>query len=151
MKGCYYKSHKGKTHDTTNYSVLKREIDEKQLKGNLIQIEWSLRAKFDADKSKDGAKANDHPQETLTIWAKSGRLGDDIRMDNIIRSMQNFTFSMTDLCPTGWRGDNPLIIQGSIGDIIIHRVYVDTHSSADIIHEHYLYLIPEDGRRALSP
>lgn len=38
MKGRFFEYHKRKTHDTTNCSVLKREMEEKQFKGNLIEV-----------------------------------------------------------------------------------------------------------------
>lgn len=49
---------------------------------------------------------------------------------------RTLTFSAQDPRPEGWRGDNPLVIQASIKDVIIHRVYIDTGSSTDIIYEH---------------
>lgn len=64
----------------------------KQLKGNLIEIAQSLHANFDAENANDGAKANDRPQEILTIQAKKGRPGDDSGMDNITRSMEGLIF-----------------------------------------------------------
>lgn len=50
--------------------MLKREMEEKQLKGNQIEIARSLHAKFNVKSAKDGTKANDHPQEILTILEK---------------------------------------------------------------------------------
>nr|KAJ0202128.1 hypothetical protein LSAT_V11C600303100 [Lactuca sativa] len=44
----YCEYHKSKTHDTVNYSVLKKEMEEKQLKRDLVEVTRSLRAKFDA-------------------------------------------------------------------------------------------------------
>lgn len=47
-KFCEY--HKSKTDDTNECTILKREIDEKQLVGNIVNIAKELRAKFDEDK-----------------------------------------------------------------------------------------------------
>ena len=58
---------------------------------------------------------------------------------------------MNDPRPTGWRGDNSQVIQGSVQDVNIHSVYVDTGSSADIIYEHYFRLLPEKCKEALKP
>lgn len=38
VKGRFCEYHKSKTHDTVNCSVLKREMEEKQLKGNLVEV-----------------------------------------------------------------------------------------------------------------
>ena len=61
------------------------------------------------------------------------------------------TFSIQDPRPDGWKGDNPLIIQASIKDVTIHRVYVDTGSSADIIYEHCFRLLPDRWKDNLRP
>lgn len=58
---------------------------------------------------------------------------------------------MTDLNPAGWRRDNLLIIQGCIRNTIIHRVYVDTGSSIDIIYKHYLCLLSDRWKEELKP
>lgn len=54
MHYCEY--HKSRAHDTTNCSVLKREMEEKQLKGNIVKIAQSLRAKFGVEHPKDNPK-----------------------------------------------------------------------------------------------
>lgn len=70
-------------------------MEGKQLKGNLIDIARSLRSKFDIENANDDVKANDHPQDILTIQAKRRRPGEDSGMENITRSMQDLTFLMT--------------------------------------------------------
>lgn len=40
-------------HDTTYCLVLKSEMEEKKLKGNIVEIARSLRMKFDAENPKD--------------------------------------------------------------------------------------------------
>lgn len=66
-------------------------------------------------------------------------------------SARALTFSIQDPRPDGWRGDNPLIIQASIKDVTIHRVYVDTESLADIIYEHCFRLLPDRWKDNLRP
>lgn len=56
-----------KTHDTVNCSVLKRGMEEKQLKGNLIKVAQSLCAKFDAENAKDTVRERDQPHEIMMI------------------------------------------------------------------------------------
>lgn len=65
--------------------------------------------------------------------------------------MQWLTFSAKDAWTAGWRGDDPLIIQGSIKNVTIHRVYIDTGSSADIIYEHCFRLLPDRWKENLKP
>lgn len=45
-------------HETTNCSILKKEIKEKQLKGNLVEVARSLRAKFDVENAKGASREN---------------------------------------------------------------------------------------------
>lgn len=70
----YCEYHKSRTHDTINCAVLKREIEEKQLKGNVIEIAKSLRAKFDADNPKDATGKTERRLEILTIHHKRRRV-----------------------------------------------------------------------------
>lgn len=65
-KARYCEYHKSMTYDTVNCAVLKREIEEKQLKDNVIEIAKSLRAKFDAENPKDAAGKTEHRLEILT-------------------------------------------------------------------------------------
>lgn len=53
--------------------VLKKEVEEKQLKGNLIEIAWRLRAKFDADNAKDASREHTQPKEILMVRVKRER------------------------------------------------------------------------------
>lgn len=132
-KGWYCEYHKSKTHNTVNCSVFKREMEDKNLKWNLVEVERSLRAKFDAENAKHTIKECDQPRKILMISSKRGKQEEHDGVDNLTRSMQGLTFSAKDPWPIGWRGDDPLIIQGSIKDITIHWVYIDTGSSGDIV------------------
>ena len=77
-------------------------MEEKQLKGNLIEIVRNLCAKFDAQNSKDGTKVNDRPQEILAIRAKRERPRNDDGVKYITRSMRGLSFSTMDPCSAGW-------------------------------------------------
>lgn len=66
----FYEYHKSKTHDTNECTVLKREIDEKHLVGNIVNIEKDLRAKFDEDKH--------HPKKPERWRERSRKKGGDI-------------------------------------------------------------------------
>lgn len=72
-KMCYYEYHKSRKHDMISCSVLKREIEEKQLKGNVIEIAKSLRAMFDAKNPKDATGRENRRLEILAIHHKRGR------------------------------------------------------------------------------
>lgn len=65
--------------------------------------------------------------------------------------MRTLTFSVQDHRPEGWRGDDPLVIQASIRDVTIHRVYMDTGSLADIIYEHCFRLLLDRWKDNLQP
>lgn len=77
-------------------------MEEKQLKGNLVEITRSLLAKFDALNLKGNTKTNDCPHEILTIQAKLGRLKKDSDVDNVTRTMCGLICSTSDPCPTSW-------------------------------------------------
>nr|KAJ0199675.1 hypothetical protein LSAT_V11C600301860 [Lactuca sativa] len=66
-KNRYCEYHKSKTHDTVNCSVLKKEMEEKQLKGDLVEIARSLRAKFDAENAKSTPREGTQPKEIFMI------------------------------------------------------------------------------------
>ena len=51
----------------------------------------------------------------------------------------------------GWRGDDPLIIQKSIKDVTIHRMYINAGSSADIINKHCFCLLSDRWKESLKP
>lgn len=76
--------------------MLKTEMEEKQLKDNLIEVARSLRAKFDDENDKDTTKAHDQPQEIMMIRSKSGRQEECIGVDNLTKSMQGLSFSKKD-------------------------------------------------------
>lgn len=92
---CYYKYHKSRTHDTNNCSVMKREIGEKQLKRNIVEIARSLWAKFDAENPKYNARGGNCCQEILMIHYKRGRMERTCYINNIIGAMRRVNFSTT--------------------------------------------------------
>ncbi|KAL7613291.1 hypothetical protein Lser_V15G09109 [Lactuca serriola] len=135
-KSRYCEYHESKTHDTASCSVLKKEMEEKQLKGDLVKIARSLRAKFDAKNAKNAPREGVQPKEIFMIRNKRSREAQSPNRWVPGPLARTLTFSTQDPRPEGWRGDNPLVIQASIKDVTIHRVYVDTGSSAYIIYEH---------------
>lgn len=70
---------------------------------------------------------------------------------SITETIQGLMFCVTDPSPAGWKGDNPLVIQGSIREIMIHRVYVNMGSSIDMIYEHCFRLLPDAWNEGLRP
>lgn len=89
-------------HERVKCSLLKRELEEKELKGNLIEVARSLRAKFDSENIKDTAREHDQPHKILMIRPKRGRQEEHDGVDNLTRSMQGLTFSAKDPRPEGW-------------------------------------------------
>ncbi|XP_023737234.1 uncharacterized protein LOC111885182 [Lactuca sativa] len=150
-KSRYCEYHKSKTHVTVNCSVLKKEIEEKQLKGDLVEVARSLRAKFDAENAKGPSREGVQPREIFMIRNKRSREEQRGEQTTVKLSARALTFSIQDPRPDGWRGDNLLIIQASIRDVTIHRVYIDTESSADIIYEHCFQLLPDRWKDNLRP
>ncbi|KAI3523814.1 hypothetical protein L1887_02239 [Cichorium endivia] len=64
---------------------------------------------------------------------------------------QQISFSGRDRKPDGWNGDDPLIIQARVRDVIIHRVHIDSGSAADIMFEHCFRQLPREWRADLCP
>lgn len=62
-------------------------MEEKQLKGNLVEVARSLHAKFDAKNAIDAANEHDQPHEILMIRSKQGRKEVHGNMGNPTRSM----------------------------------------------------------------
>ncbi|KAL7583074.1 uncharacterized protein LOC111911354 [Lactuca sativa] len=150
-KSRYCEYHRSKTHDTVNCSVLKKEMEEKQLKGDLVEVVRSLRAKFDAENAKGPPREGVQPREIFMIRSKRSREEQRGEQATVKPSARALMFSAQDPRPDGWKGDNPLIIQASIRDVTIHRVYVDTGSSADIIYEHCFRFLPDRWKDNLRP
>ena len=126
-------------------------MEEKQLKGDLVEIARSLRAKFDAENAKSTPREGVQPKEIFMIRSKRSRGEQQTEQGTTRTPMHTLTFSIQDPRPEGWRGDDPLVLQASIRDVTIHRVYVDTGSSADIIYEHCFRLLPDRWKDNLHP
>ncbi|GJW63981.1 hypothetical protein Tco_0115865 [Tanacetum coccineum] len=56
---------------------------------------------------------------------------------NGLRLNTDISFTSDDPVPDHCSGDDPLVIKAEIGGNIIHRIYVDGGSSAEIMYEHY--------------
>ena len=69
----YCEYHKSKAHDTVNCSVLRKEMEEKKLKGDLVEVARSLRAKFDAENAKGPSHKGAQPREIFMIRNKRSR------------------------------------------------------------------------------
>ena len=100
-KSRYYEYHKSKTHDTASCSVLKKEMEEKQLKGDLVEVARSLRAKFDAENAKGPSREGVQPKEIFMIRSKRSR--EEQRGEQVIvkPSTRALTFSIQDPRPDG--------------------------------------------------
>ena len=110
-------------------------MEGKKLKGDLVEVTRSLRTKFDAENANGAPTEGTRPKEIFMIRAKRTRHEGTLHQENLTPMTQELTFSAQDPRPEGWTGDNPLIIQTSIKDVVIQRVYIDTSSSANIIYE----------------
>ncbi|XP_023755822.1 uncharacterized protein LOC111904277 [Lactuca sativa] len=130
---------------------LKKKWRKKKIKGDLVEVAHSLRAKFDIENAKGAPKEGTQPKEIFMIRAKRSRHEGPAHQENLTPMTQEHTFSAQDPRPEGWTGDNPLIIQTSIKYVVIHRVYVDTGSSVDIIYDHCFRLLPDRWKNGLRP
>lgn len=126
-------------------------MEEKQLKGNLIEVARSLHAKFNVENANDTTRECDQPHEILMIRSKRERQEEYDGADSLTKSMQGLTFLAKHPQSASWRRDEPLINQGPIRDITIHRVYIDTGSSTDIIYENCFCLLPDRWKESLKP
>lgn len=84
------------------------------------------------------------------IHNKWGRMEHAGGMNEITRVIRGLTFSTTNPRPMVQRGDDLLIIQGSIRDVTTHRVYIDTERSLDIIYEHCFRLVMGKWKEGLK-
>ncbi|KAI3767660.1 hypothetical protein L2E82_17975 [Cichorium intybus] len=144
----YCEFHKCYGHDTAECAVLKKELDQRIQRGNLNDIAKSIRPKN--DRNDTPAKNRDAPKkgpEILVIHKHHRRA----REQTPDVDEQQISFSSRDRKPEGWNGDDPLIIQARIRDIIIHHVHIDSGSAADIMFEHCFRQLPQEWRADLRP
>ncbi|KAI3493481.1 hypothetical protein L1887_41873 [Cichorium endivia] len=152
----YCEYHKSRAHDTTDCAMLKREMEEKQLKGNLVETAKKLREQYEANrntgKNKKDGQGIERGLEILAIRTSHKRIShasDEVECP--LQKNLNLDFSVNDPRPDNWQGDDPLIIVGYVKNVKIHRVYIDTGSAADIIHEHCFNLLPQVIKDTLQP
>ncbi|KAI3739892.1 hypothetical protein L2E82_30304 [Cichorium intybus] len=131
-------------------------MEEKNLKGNLVETAKRLREQFEAErKTERGRKDNTAGRKALEILAirTSQKRYDCSNGEHTHHNdgPLNLSFSVNDPRPENWQGDNPLILTGHFQNIKIHRVYVDGGSAADIIHEHCFNLLPQVIKEELKP
>ncbi|KAL4580201.1 hypothetical protein LXL04_016385 [Taraxacum kok-saghyz] len=67
------------------------------------------------------------------------------------RRWESLSFDMNDPIPHNHQGTEPLIIQGIVGRVMVHRIYVDNGSSANIIYAHCLSRLPEEVQKFVRP
>ncbi|KAI3739904.1 hypothetical protein L2E82_30316 [Cichorium intybus] len=127
---------------------VEKKLDQRIQRGNLNDIAKSIRPKN--DRNDPPAKNKDAPKKGLEILMihKHHRRG---REQIPALSDQQISFSSRDKMPEGWNGDDPLIIQARIRDIVIHRVHIDSGSAADIMFEHCFRQLPREWRADLRP
>lgn len=140
----YCNFHKSKTHDTGKCTLLKKEIKEKQLKGNLSNIGKDMRSKFDADQKniqakKDIGKRQEKKSDSFTITRPRKRsepyeVEDNIEVLSI--NILNMTFSTEDPRPPNWDPRGPLLVTGYIHQTKVYSLYIDNGSSTDILYKH---------------
>lgn len=115
----YYDYEKRKTHDTDECTVLRKEMDEKNLTGNLIAIAKDLRSKFDDDQRNTRDRKNGGQRQIkekiLTIvrpLEQSDREEEDSHIEVLLKNIINISFSLKYSCMTNWNPRDPLVING---------------------------------------
>ncbi|GJT60432.1 reverse transcriptase domain-containing protein [Tanacetum coccineum] len=69
--------------------------------------------------------------------------------ENGLRHITDISFTSDDPVPDHCRGDDPLVIKVEIGGCIIHRIYVDGVSSAEIMYEHCFLQLDNETKASL--
>lgn len=67
------------------------------------------------------------------------------------RKWVGLDFSSNDPITLRHQGTKPLIIKGSIGKTLIHRIYIDNRSSINIIYSHFLAQLLETVKIFIEP
>lgn len=116
-----------------------------------MEIAPNLSAKFDAENAKGVLREEAQPKEIFKIRRKRGGKEGTTGHESLVATTQALTFSVHDPRSEGWTGDNPLIIQASIKNVVVHRVYIDTCNLADNIYEHCFRLLPDRWKEFLGP
>lgn len=62
------------------------------------------------------------------------------------RKWTGIEFTNSDTIPSNHQGTEPLIIKGSVGKTLIHKIYVDNRISVNIIYEHYISRLSKDDK-----
>lgn len=123
--------------------MLRKEIDEKKLKGNLYDIVKDLRSKFDVEQKKawaqkDVGKRQEKKGDIFTITRPRKGCGPHETRGDIevlSRSILNITFSLEDPRTPNCDPKDPLPVISYIHQMKVHRVYIDSVSSTDILYK----------------
>ncbi|KAL7611781.1 uncharacterized protein LOC111900908 [Lactuca sativa] len=156
-KFCEY--HKRKTHDTNECTVLKREIDEKQPVGNIVDKERYLREKFGEDKHQlknqnDGGRDREKRVEILSITGPCPCTNRQSRYPDARpyhQNILNIAFSMNDPRPKHWDPNDPLHITSFVSRHRIEQLYIDYGSRVNVIYKHCLSQLPIEWIEYLQP
>ncbi|GJY94690.1 hypothetical protein Tco_0511051 [Tanacetum coccineum] len=130
----YCEFHNDHGHDTNDCVDLRKEIETCVRNGRLSHL-----AK--------GAKAQNSSQNlTSSSAAEKGKNQPDWKQKVVAPKAGNKVLMMDkEHCS----GDDPLVIKAEIGGSIIHRIYVDRGSSAEIMYEHCLLQLDNKTKASL--
>ncbi|PWA45310.1 hypothetical protein CTI12_AA518950 [Artemisia annua] len=147
----YCEFHGDHGHDTNSCIDLRKEIEACIRNGRLSHLAKGAKAQNN-NQTSGPSGATDRGKNHVEEWprklnpeAKTGHeiLMTSMRCSNSLIPRQNheqqtreITFSAHDPIPTHCNGDDPLVIKAYVGGTMIHRIYVDGGSSAEILYDH---------------
>ncbi|PWA39692.1 reverse transcriptase domain-containing protein [Artemisia annua] len=130
----YCEFHGDHGHDTNSCIDLRKEIEACVRNGRLSHL-----AK--------GAKAQNNSQTS----GPSGCSNSLIPRQNHEPQTREITFSAHDPIPARCNGDDPLVIKADVGGAMIHHIYVDGGSSAEILYDHCFQQLSGALKATLQP
>ncbi|GJR53530.1 hypothetical protein Tco_1404051 [Tanacetum coccineum] len=162
----YCEFHGDHGHDTNNCIDLRKEIEACIRNGRLSHLAKGARAQNNIQTSGPSG-ATDRGKNHVKEWPRKlnveAKTGHEILMTSMRRSSplinqksqekptHEIAFSSHDPIPSHCNGDDPLVIKAYIGGTMIHRIYVDGGSSAEILYDHCFQQLSATLKETLQP
>lgn len=137
--------------------MLKKEFEEKQVKGNLYDIAKGLRSYFDVDKNKslpqkDARKCQDKKSDIFAI-SRPRKRGEPKKVEDDIEVLSlnilNIRFLIDDPRPPNWNPRDPLLIIADIHQKQVHRLYIHNDNNTVILYKHCFRQLPTSWKEGL--
>ncbi|PWA94888.1 reverse transcriptase domain-containing protein [Artemisia annua] len=161
----YCEFHGDHGHDTNSCVDLRKEIEECVRNGRLSHLAKGARS-HNSNQPAEASRAADRGKSQIE-WTKKGEkssgLKGEILMIGTKRSPPpskteettqpslEITFSSNDPTLEDNSGEDPLLIKVDIGGTMVHRIYVDGGSSAEIMYEHCFEQLNDEQKKTMRP